>query len=99
MGLHMRIDSMEELIILCKGIVNDLREIKKTLAIICKLRNPQLSDDWNRKDVTIKLLDISPRTYYRLLETKKLPYSKVNGIVYVKSSEIEKLLNDNFKNN
>jgi len=89
---------MFELIELCNGIKGDLQGIIKTLAKITKTRTQLFSDEWNRKDAVLKLLGISPRTFNRMIYSGQLPYSKINGIIYIKTTDVENLLNENYRN-
>jgi len=91
---------MYELMQLCNDIKSDLQGVIKSLAKITKIQSRILgiSDEWNRKEEVLKLLAISPRTFNRLISTGKLPYSKVSGITFIKTSDVEKLLNENYHN-
>ena len=83
---------------LCNDIKSDLQGVIKSLAKITKTHTQLVSEEWNRKEEVLKLLAISPRTFNRLISTGKLPYSKVSGITFIKTSDVEKLLNENYHN-
>ena len=88
---------MDELMAICKDIKSDLQEIYRSLAKITKTRTLLLVDEWNRKDQALKILGISSRTFNRLTSSGQLPFSKVNGLTYIKTTDIEGLLNKNYK--
>jgi hypothetical protein len=88
---------MKELLSLCSEIKRDLQEIIRSLAKITKTHAQVLIDEWSRKDETLKILGISSRTFNRLTNTGQLPFSKVNGLIFVKTTDIEGLLNKNYK--
>ena len=91
---------MYELMQLCNDIKSDLQGVIKSLAKITKIQSRFLgiNDEWNRKEEVLKLLAISPSTFYRLIRTGDLPYSKVGGITFIKTSDVEKLLKENYHN-
>lgn len=89
---------MFELVELCKDIKSDLQGIIKSLAKITKTRTQLMEDEWSRKETVLKVLKISPRTFNRLCSKGLLPYSKVNGLTFVKTSDVEKLLNEHYHN-
>ena len=89
---------MNEVIDLCCEIKSDLQAIKTSLAKLTKEHALKLSESWNRKEEVMTILGISDRTFTRLIHTRKLPFARVNGLIYIKSSDIENLLNENYKN-
>jgi len=88
---------MDELFVLCREIKSDLQEIIRSLAKITKSRTQLFVEEWSRKDETLKILGISSRTFNRLTSSGQLPFSKVNGLTYIKTTDIEGLLNKNYK--
>jgi len=42
------------------------------------------------------MLGISKRTLGKLTHTGQLPFAKINGILYFRTSDVEKLLNDHY---
>ena len=89
---------MNDLIVLYSEIKNDLQGLSKALAKITLSPSKRLGEEWIRRDEAMRILKISPRTLSRLTSTGKLPFSKINGLVYFKISDIELLLKENYKN-
>ena len=88
---------MNDLITLYSEIKKDVQGLSKALAKITLSHSKRLAEEWNRKDEAMRILRISPRTLNRLTSTGKLPFSKINGLVFIKTSDIEHLLNENYK--
>ena len=88
---------MNDLITLYSEIKKDVQGLSKALAKITLSPSKRLAEEWNRKDEAMRILRISPRTLSRLTATGKLPFSKINGLVFIKTSDIEHLLNENYK--
>ena len=55
-----------------------------------------LTEEWQKKDQTLKILGISNRTLYKLMSTGQLPHSKINGLTYFRTADIETLLRLNY---
>ena len=88
---------MNDLITLYSEIKKDVQGLSKALAKITLSHSRRLAEEWNRKDEAMRILGISPRTLSRLTKSGKLPFSKINGLVFIKTSDIEHLLNENYK--
>jgi len=89
---------MNDLLVLYSEIKRELQGLKKSLAKISESRAHQLLEEWNRKPDAMRIMGISARTLNRLTATGQLPFSKVGGIVFIKSTDIEHLLNENYHN-
>jgi predicted site-specific integrase-resolvase len=50
--------------------------------------------DWITLTQVTEMIDISKRTLFRLEESGKLHFSRVKGKIYVRQSEIERVLMD-----
>lgn len=88
---------MTDLADLIGEMKRDMQWMKKSLAKILETPSQHLAEEWTRKDDCLKLLGISDRTFNRLTKSGKLPYSKVNGIIYIKTTDIDHLLNAHYK--
>ena len=77
----------------------ELQLLTKSLAKMSKTHAQRLIEEWNRKAQVLKILGISPRTLDRLTSSGMLPCSKINGLIYIKTSDVERLLNENYVNN
>lgn len=89
---------MNEILILFGEIKREVQGLTKALAKFSKTHAQRLMEEWNRTPEVLKILGISNRTLNRLTNTGKLPHSKVNGLVYIKTTDIERLLNENYQN-
>lgn len=87
---------MNDLTVLYSEIRQDMQGMKKSLAKIADGHSKRLMEEWVRRDEAARILGISTRTVSRLTYSGKLPYSKVNGTVYIKTKDIERLLTENF---
>lgn len=58
--------------------------------------NKKLSETWLDNQEVMELLKVSPRTLQQMRDTRVLPFSKINGKIYYKASDLEKLLNENY---
>lgn len=74
----------------------ELELLSKTVALIIKTQSQRLAEEWNKKAQVLKILGISTRTLDKLTSSGKLPISKINGLIFIKTSDIERLLNDNY---
>lgn len=88
---------MEDLVVLCRQMKNELQGVVKSLATISKTKEQLLLENWVRKDQAMKILGVSSRTFQRLTHSGQLPCSKVNGMIYIKVSDIDLLLNSHYK--
>lgn len=76
----------------------ELQLLTQSVAKMCKTHAQRLTEEWNRKAQVLKILGISPRTLDQLIRSGLLPCSKINGLIYIKTSDIERLLNKNYVN-
>jgi predicted PilT family ATPase len=75
-------------------IQNEIHELKGARV---KFLAHFLKEEWLRTDQVMQILKIAPRTLSRRMHSNLLPYTKVGGIIYIKASDIEELLNKNHK--
>lgn len=68
-------------------LLNDFKEILKA--------SPQQTKQWLKSKEVRKLLNISPGTLQTLRINKTLSYTKIGGILYYDSTDINKLLSAN----
>ena len=61
-----------------------------------KKQSKKLTETWLDNQDVMELLKISPRTLQNMRDTMTLPYSKVGGKIYYKSSDVENPLNQNY---
>lgn len=84
---------MNPLLSICSDIKKDLQEISKSLANLIDLKNQKIAGDWNRQEDVLKIMGISSRTFGRLIKSGQLPITKINGSVFVKTSDLNEMLN------
>jgi predicted site-specific integrase-resolvase len=58
----------------------------------------RISEEWITADQVMQILKISIRTLETLKKSGKLPYSKINGLVYFRTVDLENLLNQTYTN-
>jgi hypothetical protein len=87
---------MSELPTLISCIKHDIEALGKSIAEMKKTHAQILTEEWITRDQVMQILQISTRTLNNLKSRKMLPYSKVNGIFYFRTSDIENLLNQNY---
>jgi len=85
---------MEEFLPTLILLRRELQLLTKVVAQMNKTHEQRLQEAWVKKAQATKILGISPRTLDRLLSSGKLPFSKINGLVFIRTSAIEKLLDD-----
>lgn len=68
-------------------LINDLKEILQT--------KEQQQKQWLKSNEVRKLLNISPGTLQNLHINGTLSYTKIGGIIYYASSDIDKIMESN----
>lgn len=77
---------------------DDLREFKlELLEEIKELLNSKGSNSkkWLKSTDVMKMLKISPGTLQNLRVNGTIPYTKIGGLIYYDSGEIERVLDEN----
>lgn len=87
---------MSDLQPILAGMRREMESMNKSIAHICKTHAQVLSEEWITKDQAMATLKISARTLENLKKNGLLPYSKVNGLIYFKTIDIENLLNNHY---
>ena len=87
---------MSELLPILSGIKLEMQTMNKSLSVMIKTHSQTLSEEWITKDQVMAVLKISLRTLDSLKASGKLAFSKINGLIYFRSTDIEKLLNENY---
>ncbi|MFB6343063.1 helix-turn-helix domain-containing protein [Saccharicrinis sp. FJH62] len=79
-------------------LFNEIKNLNQKIDSELKTKVGGLSEKWlDNQDVMLEL-KISQRTLQNMRHTKMLPYSKVGGKVYYKSTDVERLLSENYTN-
>ena len=87
---------MSELLPILSGIKLEMQTMNKSLAVMIKTHAQVLSEQWITKDQVMVILKISLRTLDSLKGSGKLPFSKINGLIYYRTIDIENLLKINY---
>lgn len=74
----------------------ELKEVKVHLQFLHKTRIEHFKEAWIDSQEVMELLKISKRTMQALRNAGDLPFSRINGKLYYKLSDIEKLLEANY---
>lgn len=83
---------MQEIIKLVTTIRNDISELRSMISRLTMTHAQRLSEEWLTSDQVMYILKISLSTLKKLKETGKLPYSKIKGLQYFRTIDVENLL-------
>jgi len=87
---------MEKILAILIVMRRELQVLLKAVTQLNRTQIQKLSEEWVKKDEVLKSLGISKRTLSKLTSTGTLPYVKVNGLLYFKVSDIQKLMEENY---
>lgn len=90
---------MNEVIRSLLHLSGELKEVKVHLEFLKKSRVEYFKEAWVDSADVLDILRISKRTLQSLRDTGDLPFSRINGKLYYKLSDIEKLLEANYSAN
>ena len=89
---------MSELLPILSGIKLEMQKMNKSLSQMIKTHSQVLSEEWITKEQVMAVLKISPRTLETLKGSGQLPYSKIRGVIYFRTVDVENLLKINYIN-
>ena len=89
---------MSDILPILSSIKRDMESLSRTVAQMNKTHAQVLSEEWINKDQVMALLKISTRTLESLKSKGILPYTKIQGIFYFRTMDIENLLKENYVN-
>jgi hypothetical protein len=75
-----------------------MESLSRSVAQMNKTHAQQLSEEWVTKEQVLAILKISTRTLESLKSKGILPYTKIQGIFYFRTIDIENLLKQNYVN-
>jgi len=78
------------------GMKLEMQSLAQSMSKMSKTNYQLLEEEWLTKEQVLAILQVSLRTLEYLKSSKKLSYSKVGRTVRFKTSDVEKLLNDNY---
>jgi len=87
---------MNEIIQMLLRLSGDLDVIKAFIKSLNKSKTELFKETWLDGQDVMQLLHMSKRNLQSLRDTNVLPYSRINGKIYYKLSDIEGLLNSNY---
>ena len=88
---------MSELIDMILKLSQEIKWIRAYLGQFQKSQLEHFKDAWIDGQDVMMALHISKRTLQTLRDNGTLPYSRINGKFYYKVSDLEKLLESNYK--
>ncbi|MGE5521500.1 MAG: helix-turn-helix domain-containing protein [Candidatus Dadabacteria bacterium] len=90
---------MSDIIPILSGIRRDMEALQRTVAQMSKTHAQQLSEEWVTKEQVMAILKISPRTLETFKRKGILPFTKIQGMFYFRTADIENLLKQNYVKN
>ncbi len=78
-------------------LIEKINEIKSKMDVKSSPDKPRLKEDWLDAQEACVLLKISKRTLQGYRRNGLIPFSHVNGKVFFKARDIEKVLEKNYK--
>jgi hypothetical protein len=90
--------TIHELVDLAVQFSNEMQSLKADLQQVLQKRSERLAAEWIESREVMAILKISKRTLQNLRDNGLLPYSRVNGKFYYKSSDLVALLETNYIN-
>lgn len=89
---------MSDILPILSGIKRDMESLSRSVAQLHKTHAQLLSEEWVNKDQVMAILKISTRTLESLKSKGILPYTKIQGMFYFRTMDIENLLKENYVN-
>jgi hypothetical protein len=87
---------MSDLTDILNSLKLDLGEIKTAISKINKPAIQSFADEWLDNQDALMLLHISKRSLQHLRDSGSLPFSRIRGKFYYKTSDIKELLEKNY---
>jgi len=89
---------MSDILPILSSIRRDMESLSRSVAQLSKTHAQVLSEEWVNKKQVMAILKISTRTLESLKSKGILPYTKIQGIFYFRTIDIENLLKVNYVN-
>jgi hypothetical protein len=80
-------------------LAQEVKELKALVVQVQKTRSQKFDENWMDAQDVMLSLHISRRTLQSLRDNGTLPFSRINGKLYYKMSDIESLLESNYIRN
>lgn len=89
---------MQEVLNLVKVIKTDIANLSKKVEEMSKTHTQHLTEEWIQRDQVMRILKISERKLQSMRDNGTLPFSQIDGKIYYRTSDVERLLNSNYTN-
>jgi len=90
---------MNEIMKALMYLSQEIKVLKKLVIQVQKTRTQKFNENWVDAQEVMLSLHISRRTLQSLRDKGILPYSRINGKLYYKMSDVESLLESNYIRN
>ncbi len=87
---------MMELLQAFLSLSGDLKELKAQVQVIKQSREEKLRLNWVDGSQVMRIFNISKRTLQQWRSSGLLPYSRIQGKLYYRVSDLEDLLENNY---
>lgn len=89
---------MQEILNLVKVIKTDIANLSKKVEEMSKTHARHLNEEWIQRDEVLKILKIGKRKLQTMRDNAQIPFSQIDGKIYYRTSDVEKLFKDNYNN-
>ena len=79
-------------------LINRFEVLTNKVKLIQELNKDKILTNWLDSHEVCKILNISPRTLQTYRNNGKIGFSQINQKIYYKHRDVQKLLEDNYKN-
>ncbi len=87
---------MQEIVVAINRLSDKIKTLEGKIEFLTHSPRKQLEEAWFDNQEVLEILHISVRTLQYLRTYRTLPYSKINGKVYYKASDVKALLEKNY---
>jgi hypothetical protein len=85
--------AMQEFLNIASSIKRDIEALSQSVAEMKKTHAQVLTEEWIDGDTVMSILKIETRKLLMHRSNGTLPFSKIDGVIYYKTSDVEALLN------
>ncbi|MGD9929562.1 MAG: helix-turn-helix domain-containing protein [Mangrovibacterium sp.] len=89
---------MQEFLKIASSIKKEIETLSREVEKLSKTHAQYLAEEWIDKEKVLQILRISSRKLQSLRDNGSLPFSQVDGKIYYKTSDVERLLNSRYNN-
>lgn len=84
------------IISILSGMKRDMKKMADSLALMQKTHGQRLTEEYVNIVEASAIMKVSERTIQNLKSSGQLPYTKINGLLYFNTTDIENLFKDNY---